>query len=63
MNPQLSKIGSLYQRFDKEVNVDYADGFRVYGLYYNYESDASGEFSVLAGTDQVSHSSIKSWKK
>lgn len=56
MNPETSQIGALYQRFDEEVTVDYKNGSRVYGVYYNYESDASGEFSVLAGTDQISPS-------
>lgn len=51
-NPETSKIGRLYQVFDKKVPVDYKNGARVYGVYYNYETDCSGEFSVLAGTDK-----------
>lgn len=53
MNPATAKIGALYQRFDKQVPVDYQNGARVYGVYYNYESDHSGEFSVLAGVDII----------
>lgn len=53
MNPQTSKIGTLHQQFDEKVPVNYKNGARVYGVYYNYESDFSGEFSVMAGTDQV----------
>ena len=52
MNPASAKIPALYQEFDKKIIVDYKNGARVYGAYFNYESDASGEFSVLAGTDQ-----------
>ena len=53
MNPEKARIGSLWQTFDNKVPVDYKKGKRVYGIYYNYESDANGEFSVLAGTDQI----------
>jgi len=58
MNPETAKIGALYQQFDKNVSVDYKNGARVYGVYFNYESDASGEFSVLSGADQVETSNI-----
>ena len=53
MNPQTAKIGALHQQFDAEVLVDYKNGARVYGVYYNYESDHTGDFSVLAGADQI----------
>jgi len=49
MNPETAKIGSVWQKFDNTVDVDYKGGERVYGIYYNYESDANGEFDVLAG--------------
>jgi predicted transcriptional regulator YdeE len=49
MNPQTAKIGAVWQKFDETVDVDYKGGERVYGVYYNYESDANGEFDVLAG--------------
>jgi len=49
MNPQTAKIGTIWQKFDSLVEVNYKDGERVYGVYYNYESDANGEFDVLAG--------------
>lgn len=49
MNPQTAKIGNIWQKFDETVDVDYKVGERVYGVYYNYESDANGEFDVLAG--------------
>lgn len=52
-DPESAKIANLYKAFDNKFTVDYKNGARVYGIYYNYESDASGEFSVLAGTDQT----------
>ena len=30
------------------VEVNYKDGEKVYGVYYNFESDVNGEFDVLA---------------
>ena len=52
MNPETAKIGKTWQKFDNEVAVDYQGGERVYGVYYNYESDKSGEFDVLAGYEK-----------
>jgi len=49
MNQKTAKIGAIWQEFDSSVEVNYKDGQRVYGVYYNYESDANGEFNVLAG--------------
>ncbi|MFW5442697.1 MAG: GyrI-like domain-containing protein [Methylococcaceae bacterium] len=56
MNPETAKIGKIWQKFDSEVDVDYQGGERVYGVYYNYELDANGEFDVLAGCEKVSNS-------
>jgi predicted transcriptional regulator YdeE len=53
MDPKAGKIGSLWQAFDQAVPVDYKHGERVYGVYFNYESDHTGEFTVLAGFDGV----------
>lgn len=58
MNPETSKIGALVKQFDTEILVDYKNGARVYSVYYNYESDYSGEYSVLAGVDQVENSPV-----
>ena len=49
MNPQTAKIGAIWQKLHSTVEVNYKDGQRVYGVYYNFESDANGEFDVLAG--------------
>ena len=43
------KIAPLWQEFDNNVPVDYQHGERVYGVYYDYESDHTGQFNVLAG--------------
>ena len=59
MNPSTAKIGKLYQDFDENISVDYKGGARVYGVYHQYESDANGEFSVLAGTDVISPSKVE----
>ncbi len=53
MNPEKAQIATLWKNFDDKVTVDYKNGKRVYGIYYNYESDENGEFTVLAGTDQI----------
>ena len=53
MNPDTGKIGSLWKEFDANVEVAYKNGNRVYGVYFDYESDATGEYSILAGTDQL----------
>lgn len=52
MNPETSKIAGLWQSFFENVAPLLPTGSPFYGVYYNYESDASGEFTVLAGTDQ-----------
>ena len=53
MDPATERIGPLWKKFDDKVEVDYKNGNRVYGVYFNYESDATGEYSILAGTDQL----------
>lgn len=58
MQPQTAKIGNLWQRFYQEVAPTLQEGATVFGVYANYESDASGEFSVLAGSDKVDASKI-----
>lgn len=53
MNPATAKIGALHQEFDRRVPVNYQAGARVYAVYYDYESDVSGAYSVFAGCDHV----------
>ncbi len=56
MNPETAKIGKTWQKFFSEVSVNYQGGEKVYGVYYNYESDANGEFNVLAGIEKANNS-------
>jgi len=52
MNAKTAKIGQLWQDFTKQVEVDFKNGERVFGVYYDYQSDASGDFNVLAGSSK-----------
>ena len=56
MNSETAKIGKTWQKFFSEVAVNYQGGEKVYGVYYNYESDANGEFNVLAGIEKANNS-------
>ena len=49
MHSKTANIGALWQKFDDEIFVNYKEGQRIYGVYYNYESNANGEFDVLVG--------------
>ncbi|TBR41384.1 AraC family transcriptional regulator [Marinomonas agarivorans] len=50
MQPELGKIGGLYHTFGLQVVVDYDAGANLYGVYYQYDSDHNGDFSVLVGS-------------
>lgn len=63
MNSQTAKIASLYNNFDEKIPVDYKNGAHVYGVYFNYESDAQGEFSVLAGADKITTDNLNPLEK
>lgn len=51
MQPQTAKIGELHQRFAQQVSVAYEKGASLYGVYYQYEKDYTGDFNVLVGAD------------
>jgi predicted transcriptional regulator YdeE len=53
MNPETQKIAPLWGRFFNEVLPTLEEGATVYGVYHNYESDASGEFDILVGADAL----------
>ena len=61
MDPKTAKIGAIWQEFDDTVVVDYKGGERVYGVYYDFASDADGMFNVLAGyeTDNEKFNAVK----
>ena len=50
MNPETQKIAPLWGRFFNEVLPTLGEGgATVYGVYHNYESDATGAFDVHSG--------------
>lgn len=51
MNPETQKIAPLWGRFFAEIMPTLDPSEPLYGVYHNYESDASGAFDVLAGVD------------
>lgn len=59
MNPATGKIGRLVETFDQNVSVNYRAGDRVYSVYYDYESDASADYSVLVGADKIDSSMVE----
>jgi predicted transcriptional regulator YdeE len=56
MNSSTAKIGGLWGQFYSSIATGLRDGAIVYGIYYDYETDFSGEFTVLAGTDLIEKS-------
>ncbi len=59
MNSSTGKIGPLVHAFDSNVQVDYRGGARVFSVYYDYESDVTGDYSVLVGADAVESSAVE----
>ncbi|PAJ72228.1 hypothetical protein CJF42_22400 [Pseudoalteromonas sp. NBT06-2] len=59
MNPSTAKIGVLWERFYKNVSSKLNENSQVYGLYTNYESDATGAFDVVACSDTLSPESLE----
>ena len=53
MNTESQKIAPLWGRFYSEVLPTLSEGATVYGVYYNYASDAQDEFDVLVGADTL----------
>ncbi|WP_421853810.1 GyrI-like domain-containing protein [Marinomonas sp.] len=51
MNQETAKIGVLHQTFAQQATVSYEKGACLYGAYYQYESDYTGDFSVLVGAE------------
>jgi len=52
INADKAQIGPMWQKFFTEIAPVMKEGSHTYGVYCNYESDASGEFDVWACTDQ-----------
>jgi len=52
------KIGPLWQQFFAERAPILAKGELIYGVYYDYQSDMDGEFSVLAASHVVNECDV-----
>jgi predicted transcriptional regulator YdeE len=53
VNPNREKIAPLWEKFYRDVAPSLKKKAQLYGVYHNYESDATGEFDVLVGSDVV----------
>ena len=51
MNSKTAKIGTLWGEYFEKILPSLVQGTQVYGVYSNYESNALGEFDVLAGSE------------
>ncbi len=58
MNPNTAKIPDFVAHVDSNLTIDYKQGSRAWSIYYNYESDANGEYDVLMGSDNVVSSNL-----
>ena len=57
MKPETQKIAPLWGKFFAEIIPRFGTNPPpLYGVYSNYESDASGEFDVLVGADVLEES-------
>ena len=52
MNPETQKIAPLWGKFYTQIMPSLQEGIALYGVYYNYVSDADGMFDVLVGSEQ-----------
>ena len=46
------KIAPMWQRFMELYGDQVANNQRVYGVYYDYESDMDGQYSVMAAVEK-----------
>lgn len=51
MSPDSSKIPGLWQLFYGDIAPKLEREASIFGVYCNYESDFTGEFDVVAGSD------------
>lgn len=63
INPTTAQIGKLWERFYSAHSAQINQTTLCYGVYYNYESDASGDFSVMAASDGLEKSSSQNLEK
>lgn len=59
-NSQTAKIAPLWMEFCNSFSQTFQSGVPIYGVYFDYESDANGEFNVLAGAEShADHKNIE----
>lgn len=58
MQASTARIGPLWAQFGQQVGPRTAPGALLYGVYHRYESDASGAFDVLVGTQSSAHADL-----
>ena len=54
MDATTATIGVLWQQFSTQVVPKLSEESNVYGVYTNYDSDHTGEFDVIACSDDIS---------
>ena len=59
IDPSTAKIGKLWEEFYKNSSSHLNNSSKVYGLYTNYESDATGKFDVVACSDTLSKEQLE----
>lgn len=47
MQPELAKIGGLWQEFSRRLAEQNASPATVYGIYANFASDAHGDYDII----------------
>jgi len=52
MKEETQKIAPLWEKFYADIMPSLKEGTALYGVYHNYESDATGAFDVLAGSEE-----------
>ncbi len=58
MQSETSKLDGLWQSFHEKVFDSLKSDATVYSVYFDYESDATGDYSVLVGSDQIDELSV-----
>ena len=51
INPETAQIGALWGEYFAKVLPTLPESSKGYGVYSNYESDAFGDFDVMAGAE------------
>ena len=52
MNPETAQIGALWGKYFEKIFPTLTPEIKSYGVYSNYESDASGAFDVTVSIDE-----------